>query len=179
MKKGVEFDKYVNLIRSRAWEYSKKYGIEYSELESQGYLIYCECLEKYDVTKSGFSTYLYIQLNRLGDFVKTYKRQQGYFLDNNSIYNDDGEELFTSDILPAPEELTTVSQLLESAICYLSDEAFELLKWIIGRSWEQKYKPVPTIKMAMKFFDKSQEVIEKLWDECKSYWNNVGCLLYA
>ena len=56
--KTTEFDKFVDLIRKRAWEYSKKWGIEYSEMESQGYLIYCECLEKFDSNKARFSTYV-------------------------------------------------------------------------------------------------------------------------
>ena len=77
-----QFEKYVDLIRNRAWEYHKKTGVDYEELESQGFLIYCECLEKYDISKSGFSTYLYIQLNRLGDFAKTYIRQKGVLIDD-------------------------------------------------------------------------------------------------
>ena len=56
-----QFEKYVDLIRNRAWEYHEKTGVDYEELESQGFLIYCECLERYDISKSGFSTYLYIQ----------------------------------------------------------------------------------------------------------------------
>ena len=35
MKDKVLFDKYVDLIRRRAWEYSKKSGVDYEEVEAQ------------------------------------------------------------------------------------------------------------------------------------------------
>ena len=39
MEKTTLFDKYANLIRKRAHEYSTKYGINYDEMASQGFLI--------------------------------------------------------------------------------------------------------------------------------------------
>lgn len=176
--KETGFDKYVNLLRKRAWECAKRTGVEYSEIESQAFLVYCECLEKYDVNKSGFSTYLYIQLNRLYDFAKTYKRQKGIFLDDaEGDCEEDNVEY--SDTLVAPEVTPNQIELLKDASKYLSSGALDLLKWIVSRDWEQKYKPTPTIKMAMKFFNKSQDVIEGFWEECKLYWNNIGIALYA
>lgn len=179
MNKTTTFEKYVNLIRKRAWEYSQKYGIEYSELESQGYLIYCECLEKYDVSKSGFSTYLYIQLNRIRDFALTYKRQQGILVDDYSGENFDGESVPLSETWSDIPDMTSLKELMENALENLSEGAFDVFCWILKRNWEKKYHPIPTIKMAMKVFKKSEFEITTYWNECKLYWNEKGILLYA
>ncbi len=176
------FEKYVNLIRKRAHTYSEKYGVDYYELESQGFLIFCECVDKYDISKSAsFCTYLYTQLNRLGDYVKTYKRQRGYlmqdyFADDN--YDADAEENYES-TLPAREFSPDVFDFLNEAKESLSEAAYKLIVWIIGRSWECKNKRTPTVSMAAKYFSSSKQAIEKLWVECGNFWNSRGFKLYV
>lgn len=179
MEKAL-FEKYANLIRRRAHEYSKKYGIDYSELESQGFLIYCQCLEKYDISKSSFSTYLYIQLNRLGDYVKTYQRQQGVLIQD--YYSNEMDYNIENDyetMLPARELAPAVVDFLNEAKQILSDSAYQLLDWIIGRSWEAKNKRKPTILMAMKYFNISKQAVEELWEECRNFWNKQGLAFYS
>lgn len=174
------FDKYANLIRRRAHEYAEKYGVDYSELESQGFLIYCECLQKYDVSKSTFCTYLYIQLSRLGDYVKAYKRQQGvmiqdyYANENDYSINNDYETM-----LSAREISPSLDNFLCEAKQALSKDAYEVMDWIVCRTWERKNKRKPTVSMVVKKFNVSKQVAEKLWAECKKFWNNEGLALYA
>lgn len=175
--KTTEFDKFVDLIRKRAWEYSKKWGIEYSEMESQGYLIYCECLEKFDSNKARFSTYLYTELNRLGDFARTYNRQKGELIQDYFIVED--EEIDVQEQLESRESSLSLSNLLFEAKNILSEDSMEILKWIVQRSWERKNKKTPTISMAVNHFNKSREYIEKCWNEIFSFWNNQGYLLYC
>ena len=176
----AQFDKYVNLIRKRAHEYSKKYNIDYDEMESQGFLIYCECLEKYDVSKSNFTTYLYIQLNRLGDFAKTYNRQQGCLI-QDQFSNEENEDIenIEDTIKSKDYYLPTLNDLLQEAKFELSDQAFDLLKWIVEKQWEKKNKKTPTISMASKYFNVNKTTIEKLWIECKDFWNTKGIAFYA
>lgn len=177
--KTALFDKYANLIKKRAHEYSTKYGIDYDEMESQGFLIYCECLEKYDISKSKFCTYLYIQLNRLGDYAKTYNRQQGvliqdYYSNSNEEKEKDYEqELQARDMLPA------VKDFLSEAKQTLSRNAYLLLEWMIEREWEGKNKRTPTISMAVKYFNTTKQAIEKEWEECRIFWNVQGSAFYA
>ena len=175
------FEKYVNLIRNRAHEYSKKYGVDYEELESQGFLIYCECLEKYDVTKSTFCTYLYIQLNRLGDFVKTYKRQKGFLIQDyyKNEADFDIENNYEEQIPSVNYFLPGKNQLLRNAKKALSENAFQLICWILGRSWEMKNRRKPTISMAMRHFNISKQAMLELWEECRSFWTNEGSVVYA
>lgn len=176
----TDFEKYVNLIRQRAHEYADKFDVDYSEMESQGFLIYCECLEKFDVNKSSFSTYLYIQLGRLGDFAKTYKRQQGFLIQdyyaNTLDYEIDNDyEL----LIEQQKENPSLRLLLEDAKNILSDNAFVLLKWILGRTWERKYRTKPTLAMATSRFNVPKQVISRAWNECKDYWNKIGVELYS
>lgn len=172
------FEKYVNLIRKRAHEFSVKYKVDYSELESQGFLIYCECLKQYDISKSTFSNYLYIQLNKLGDYVRTYKRQQGCLIDDVFESSVEMRETPTNE-LPSREVPLTVNELLEDARSELSENAYNVLVWIVGREWERKNKRTPTISMAVKYFKQEKEIIENAWNEIKEYWNNDAYALYA
>ena len=174
------FEKYANLVRKRAHEYSEKFNVDYDELESQGFLIYCECLETYDVSKSNFCTYLYIQLNRLGDYVKTYLRQQGVLIqDYYSNKADFDIENNYEEMLPARENSVQLNDFLREAKQALSEEAYNVIAWIIGRSWEGRYKRKPTATIAAKHFNSPKQAMEKLWEECRSFWNSKGFAMYA
>lgn len=175
------FKKYVNLIRKRAHKYSQMYGVDYYELESQGFLIFCECLEKYDISKSAsFCTYLYTQLNKLGDYVKTYKRQSGYLMQDYYRSDDcDADEDNYEVTLQAREYSPDVLEFLKEAKESLSEAAYDLIEWIIGRTWECKNKKTPTISMAVKYFRSPKQAIEKLWEECGNFWNSKGFALYV
>lgn len=180
MEKTTLFDKYANLIRKRAHEYSTKYGIDYDEMESQGFLIYCECLEKYDISKAKFCTYLYIQLNRLGDYAKTYKRQQGVCIQDYYSTNDcEADENNYEEMLPALNDSPAVADFLKEANEVLSSSAYELLVWIVGREWEGKNKRTPTISKAVKYFNTTKQAIEKAWEECRTFWQIQGSAFYA
>ena len=176
------FEKYVNLIRKRAHKYSEKFGVDYYELESQGFLIFCECIENYNVAKeASFCTYLYIQLNRLGDYVKTYQRQQGFLMQDLYGSGDcdvDGEDSYEL-TLQAREFSPDVLEFLNEAKESLSEAAYNLIVWIIGRTWECKNKRTPTVSMAAKYFCSPKQVIEKLWVECGNFWNSKGFELYV
>ena len=173
------FEKYANLIRKRAHEYSEKLNIDYEEMEAQGFLIYCRCLEEYDASRAGFCTYLYTQLNRLGDFARTYIRQKGVLIqDYYSEGNPDDKKDYEQNLV-ARELSPEVEDFLVEAKSELSDEAYQLLVWIIKREWEHKNKRTPTISMAVKHFNHTRQVIEGAWEECKNFWCHKGLAFYA
>lgn len=180
--KKTQFEKYVNLIRKRAHEYSEKYNIDYSEMESQGFLIYCECLEKYDADKAKFCTYLYIQLNRLNDYAKTYNRQRGDLIQDyfkNQIQDQEENSDAEQEIISRNYDSPQVFDFLKEAEKELSEDAFRLLVWIIKREWEEKNRRTPTISMATKHFNRTRQKIEEIWEECRLFWLNQGLAFYA
>lgn len=166
------FDKYVNMIKKRAHDYSSKYSIDYSEMESQGFLIYCECLNNFDASKSSFSTYLYTQLSRLNDFALTYRRQKGVLIQDYFEENENFEQIIEA------RESINFDDFLDDAKKELSENAYNLLLWILNREWEKKYKTKPSILQAMQFFKMTRRKIEKIWEECRMFWINEGYAFY-
>lgn len=179
--KKTQFEKYVDLIRKRAHEYSEKYNIDYSEMESQGFLIYCECLEKFNPDKAKFTTYLYIQLNRLRDFARIYNRQQGYLIQDyfQPQIEDEENANLEYEIVSINYNLPELNEFLSEAKQELSEDAFKLIIWIVKREWEEKNKRTPTISMAVKYFSRSRQKIEEIWEECRNFWLNQGLAFYA
>jgi len=57
--------KYERLIKKISFEFSRKSGLHYEDIESQAYLIFCEATHDYDPSKKcKFSTWLYIKLQQ-------------------------------------------------------------------------------------------------------------------
>lgn len=171
MEQG-QFEQYVNLIRKSAHFYANKYGIDYDEVESQGFLIYCQCLETYEVSQSKFSTHLSWELKRLNDFCKTYLRQQGLFMEDEfkSYCNDKNESVYER--IPARSENTSLSEILQIAFKQLSKEAYSIFEWILGRTWETKGKLKPSITLAMSTFHLSREQTTILWNEIGNFYHS-------
>lgn len=171
-----QFEKYVNLIRKSAHFYSNKWDIDYEEVEAQGFLLYCECIDTFDFSKSGFSTYLTWQLKRLNDFCKTYKRQQGELIEDYFRTDNNSEIDSICDAIPATSENITLKELLEIGLSNLSKEAYSMFEWILGRTWETKGKLKPSISLAMKTFNYSRLQAETIWNEIGNFYKTT---LYA
>jgi RNA polymerase sigma factor (sigma-70 family) len=52
-----------DMIKFFAWRYTKKYHLEFDDLEAECNLSFCSACQSYDSSKSSFSTYLYTCLN--------------------------------------------------------------------------------------------------------------------
>lgn len=172
----MQFEKYVKLLQKKSWDYAKKYGIEYEEMLAQAYLIYCECLEKYIPGKASFTTYLYIQLNRLGDFARTYNRQKGLLLQDHfqPISNED-ENLEVE--VESPMPLMSKEQFLSIAGEKLSSIACCVLAWIVNYEWVGTRRRVPTVEIASRSFGIDKERMNAIWNEIGTYWRNEGYTL--
>lgn len=158
----TNFEKYQKLIQKRCWQYYKQYKgkIDFEEIEAQGYLIYCEALKNYDITKSNFSTYLWWELGNLDSFCKTLCRRKE-------------KNISIEDVKPIPffeKETSSVEGLTE----YLSEKAIKIVKWILSREWEDFHKTKPTIKMACEKFKCSYPTMKKTWNEIEKFWVNFN-----
>ena len=166
------FDKYVRLIRKTAGDYAKVYKLPYEDVEAQAFLIYCETLEKYDVSKGvQFITYLYLCLKSLGDYCKAELKRKG----------SEGVSVFDVEVDEKTENLQ-VKDFLAVASKMLSIEAYDVLQWLVSFEWNDEnnvYSCKPTIARVMKKFHYSRQKSIRLWNEIKAFWNSDGYALYA
>lgn len=157
----TNFEKYQKLILKRAWQYYRSYKgeIDFEDIQAQGYLIYCEALKNYDITKSNFSTHLWWELGNLDSYCKTlYRRKQ------KNVSAEDVKEIKCSEI-----ESFNIQDLTE----YLSEKAIKVVKWIISREWEDFTKTKPTIKMACERFNCSYPTMRNIYNEIEKVWKTI------
>ena len=168
--KMSQFDKYVNLIRKYAHHYAEhtKYAsyVEYEDVEAQGFLIYCEALESYDITKGSFSTHLCTQLGRLDHYCYNVARHgERKFYENECDEGSyDSMENMSADALPSRDNFLEMGR-----IC-LSSMAYKVFEWILGRSWETKSRHKATIMDASKAFNVSYREMRKIWGEIEDFY---------
>lgn len=167
--KEVAFEKFTKMINKKAWEVSKKTGVDFEELQAQGALIYCKTLEKYDVGKASFSTILCLSLNQLYEFSY-------YYRDRN---RDDTLGEVAEKSIEAIENSPSIQDLLEVAKDNLSRDAYKLIEWIIGRSWEFQGRLKPCLAMVMRNFGWDREYSKAVWNDCKNFWNDIGWTIYC
>ncbi len=112
MKDRIEkdnlFEKNKNLIYSRSWYYSKKHRIDFEEIKSEAFLIFCEAIERYNEGwGAAFSSFLYSRLRTLDDYCTREKKYKERMIDVcifddpldtdnekfSQITSDDGEQI--------------------------------------------------------------------------------------
>lgn len=157
------------MIDKKAWEVSKKTGVEFEELQAQGALIYMYILNKYDISKSSFSTYLYLGLNRLYEFAYYYRDR-----------NRDGTLSETVEkSIEAMEINPSLKEFLDLAKEKLSGDSYRLIEWLVNRTWEFQGRVKPCVSMVMRNFGWDREYTKNVWAECKNFWNDTGWAIYC
>lgn len=167
----TDFEKYANMCRKLAWKYSSSRKMDYDDLEQEAFLIYCECVKKYDITKSSFSTYLFINLKGR---LKLYKGKN----DREFDYLQSDEETFSVLEYFNPELEPSISELLESAKEVLSETAYKLVEYILSRNWEGGWYKNFNKKIAKKFLNLTEKGLEPVWNECSNWWNKSAVNLF-
>lgn len=195
------FNKYQNLIRKQAHKISQKWGMEYEEVEAQGFLIFVEVVKEYDSTKAAFSTFLFHQLKALDYYcLKENKKKQrtsslqgisnsiGSRMSNlDSVSIERGESIveyrkvkrLTGD---TPwsfvynkefEDFCEALERVESIQKNLSEKAQKILEWLLSEEWNTPGDwHLPGLKTAKREF-KSWRIkeVESAWEEIKNWWN--------
>lgn len=167
--KEITFERYAKMIDKKAWEVSQKTGVDFEELQGQGALIYCKTLNKYDISKSSFSTILYISLNQLYEYAY-------YFRDRKR------DKTLTEKVeksIEAMEINPSLMDFLEEAKEQLSKDAYSLIEWILNRTWEFQGKLKPCLCMVVKNFGWDRDYAKLMWAECKNFWNKSGWAMYC
>lgn len=173
--KETSFEKFAKMIDKKAWEVSKKTGVDFEELQAQGALIYCKTLENYDISKSSFSTILSISLNQLYEYALYYKGGNKY--KNKQGYARLSEKVEKS--IEALDVNPSLKEFLELAKEKLAGDSYKLIEWLVNRTWEFQGRIKPCVTMAMRNFGWDREYAKLIWADCKNFWNESGWTIYC
>jgi hypothetical protein len=173
VKQKIEFDKYVKMIRSRAWYYAKSYGMDYADIEEQGFLIYCISLRDYQKNKASFSTFLYRNLSgRLNDYCQ--QKMEIECLDDFDVPFEKFVDLWEA------RESRPKDQFLQYARDYLTPLTFTVLEWLLDDRLERfKRRTNPSLVSIAKVLSIQVETLEIAWKELSDFWNLRGFVFYA
>ena len=166
------FKQFQPMIMNRVWFLSKKYHLDSDDLTSQGYYVFVKTFQRYNAAKSSFSTYLYSNLKDLENYSKREYRK----IHKTAPLNVKKEEDFLIDFHLFEN---TIFQM--EAKAKLSNEAQEVLKFILNREWETQPKTgnkKVSITKTIKEFRKmgfTNTKTRKAWEELKSWWNYNYC----
>ena len=163
----THFEKYVNIIRKRSHEYAHIYNMDYEDVEAQGFLIYCECVDTYDITKGSFATHLYTELGRLDHYCYSVSKHNGH---RTWVYDDEGNDVSLDSV--SDNCLPSLDNLLELGVSYLSDLAYKVFEWMLKRSWEKEGRNKPTIKDACEVFKVSYPKMKNVWNEIETFYRS-------
>ena len=156
----THFEQYKKLIQKEAWKYAKKWNVDYDEMESEGFFIYCKALKTWKPDKGSFATHLYFELMNLNRFGKE-MYQQEHIRDNL-------DTKFTID------DIHYNTDWIDELKKELSDPAYKLLLWILSYEWygtnKERNRKVPTVNQSAKYFNSTPFKIKKYWEELKNIW---------
>lgn len=170
-----QFEKYLDMVRSVSWKISKKYNLDYDEIESQGFLIYCLAVENYDISKASFSTHLYINLNgRLKDYALSVKRIDKW--EGGRVYELQADcqrldpFLFTAE----SRDYELANDFFEKARKNLDSDSYNVFEFIASFEWLKNGRAKPTISDVMRKFGIDREKANVLWNNCRAFWRNAA-----
>lgn len=173
-KYSIKFDDYVAMVRDFAHFYTKCYGMDYADVEAQGFLIYCISLRDFNGLAS-FSTFLYGNLKgRLRDYCK---QQQRHDKDKDSLDTSLTNETCTTFVEALADKRTsfTKEELLSYAKCLLTPDAYKVLCWVLDRQWEVDDSTESKIHAPLQSFfcDIKKWRLNRVysaWLEIKDFW---------
>lgn len=173
------FKQYQPLIEGFTWKATKRYRyLEHDDIKQQAYLIFCEAIERYDETRNvKFITFLFHRLRTLNDYCQFNNR-----IKISEIYinpHDDEEKIKLVDV--SYEQFEAAMDRLESSL-ELSEDAQEILEYLISREWETPgINRVPRLHSVKQYFrywkDWMPKRTEAAWDEIKSWWQSGNYFL--
>jgi len=192
----IRLESYVNMIRSRAWNYAKSYGMDYDDVEAEGFKVYAICLGKFNPGKASFSTYLFNNLNgRLNDYCEGYVNRT--YLDRCEtdilskaeaiIGLSMGVNGVPADALNAPSCIGRMTadysesrdRFLDFAQDCLSPFAFWILKYLVDLGFAAGSKRKPTVKKIAKVLSVEEAKIQNAFDELRGFWLRRGHDFYC
>jgi hypothetical protein len=176
-----QFNQFRPMVEKVVWKYSKKYHLDYEEISGQGYLIFCEALEKLDPSKASFSTYLFGELDRLDQYCRKEYRKNKKSVQRikHSKVRGYGHNIYINRLYPDNTTIYNYS-IFEKVLdkmdyeISLSDDAKDILRYILSREWEDVERNwVPRFSHIKEIYSLkgwANNRIQKTWQEIRSWW---------
>lgn len=173
----INYRTYKNLIRKKAWQMAEKYNYDFDELFSEGCLIFTKSLQTYKKQKARFSTYLYSNLYYgLMDYIKynNHKNESyDYYFDEQNLDASKIQTIMKGELY-SKDRMQEILDFYDSAAQELSDNAKEILAWIIeAGDWRR-----PTYNSVRRYFYHrlgwKHGAIKRAWNEIRKWWSNYG-----
>lgn len=165
MKTEIEtkFRQFQPMIESFVWKYSRRYrNLEYSDIQSQAYLIFCKTVDSFNPTISTFSTYLYSRLRGLNNYCKTMTRR------NHLEYLDIVEKYDFN-------KFCNTIELIDNSL-ELSNDARKVLNYLLKRYWDypgnERSKPglFTVYRWYHYMYNWSYGRVKVAWEELELWW---------
>jgi hypothetical protein len=187
--------KYRDMVRSAAWGAAKAWGLDFDDVEAQGYLVFMEATERYEEGRASFSTFLFNRLKTLNDYCEREVKLRGKTMPILEEYLDDEplnshKQVKTNTCLNyrvnsdfcASDSLTRLKGKLVNyddfcstlnhleSVAKLSMDARDLLNYILMGDWG---RPGSDIKPSL--FSVQKEYKKKGWKPSRATtaWNEL------
>jgi len=154
-----DFKKYQAWIKKQAWKISKKYSLDYQDVESQGYLIYVETIKKHIPEKGSFFTFLYHRMQHLN----TYGKKQ-CSLRLKLLWVENFDFLITYD------EFISRLELYDTIATELSSNAQLILKYLFS-SGKKKYSRTAVKHYFKENYQWKPKKFNSVWEELTVWWD--------
>jgi hypothetical protein len=174
-----QFTQFLPMIEKACWHYYRKYHLDRADIESQAFLIFCNAIEKLDIKKASFSTYLFNELKRLDRYCKyEFQKENKDVIRIKKMHkNGYGKNVFV-DRIEVPDILQyDIFDKVITKMDYeisLSNDAKEIVKYILSREWERiETNWKPSFSYIQKKYlenDWTKNRIVKAWQEIKEWW---------
>jgi hypothetical protein len=194
--------KYRNMIRRAAWDAAKSWGLDFDDVESQGYLVFMEALELYEEGRASFSTHLFSRLRTLNDYCEREVRLKGKslpmlddFCDASTavsvgrrvakhIKGDSTGEVFEGGVgMPQNNRLfdTNFEKFVGSldyleSLTHLSQDAIDVLKFILLGDWGKPGSDIkPSLHSVQKTYREKGWMPSRTacaWEELSTWWKS-------
>jgi hypothetical protein len=176
-----QFNQFRPMVEKAVWKYSKKYHLDFAEIEGQGFLIFCEALEKLDPSKASFSTYLFGELDRLDQYCRKEYRKNKKSVQRikHSKVRGYGHNIYINRLYPDNSTIYNYS-IFEKVLdkmdyeISLSDDAKDILQYILSREWEDVEKNwIPRFSHIKEIYGLkgwANNRIQKTWREIREWW---------
>jgi len=153
----IKVENYIKMISKKAHFYSRKTGVEFVDLQSEGFVLFCQAVKRFDQRKGvKFSTFLTAYLNGLSRAA-----EQDYWgdLPDNVVSGDN----FCDEI-----------EMHEAAKKLLSNEAYKIL-WTIIRN--PSLNNCHRMAQHQRQYGWCKQKTKKIWDELGKWWREEILLI--